>query len=196
MPWQPNSFWKPGLMTNETKAFMDTDGVESLIDIVAGKLWSLLNERGIEQPLMVGIRTGGVWLAERLHRELGLQDPLGTLDISFYRDDFTRIGMNPEVHPSDLPAPVDDRHIILIDDVLHTGRTIRAALNELFDYGRPASIILATLVDRSGRELPIQPDVVGLHPALEKNQHITLIGPDPLGLVIGTKTNRSSRSDK
>ena len=183
-------------MTNTTKAFMDAEGVESLIDSMAGKLWSLLNERAIEQPMMVGIRTGGVWLAERLHRELGLQDPLGTLDISFYRDDFTRIGMNPEVHPSDLPVPVDDRHIILIDDVLHTGRTIRAALNELFDYGRPASIILATLVDRPGRELPIQPDVVGLHPVLEQHQHITLIGPDPLGLITGTKTNRSSRSDK
>ena len=183
-------------MSDTTKEFMNADGVESLIDVMAGKLWTLLNERGIEQPLMVGIRTGGVWLAERLHKELGLGDPLGTLDISFYRDDFTRIGMNPEVHPSDLPVPVDDRHIILIDDVLHTGRTIRAALNELFDYGRPASIILATLVDRSGRELPIQPDVVGLHPVLEQNQHITLIGPEPLGLLIGTKTNRSSRSDK
>lgn len=183
-------------MIDKTKAFMDADGVDSLIDVMAGKLWSLLNERGIEQPLIVGIRTGGVWLAERLHQELGLQEPLGTLDISFYRDDFTRIGMNPEVHPSDLPVPLDDRHIILIDDVLHTGRTIRAALNELFDYGRPASIILATLVDRSGRELPIQPDVVGLHPLLEQNQHITLFGPDPLGLVIGSKTNRSSRSDK
>jgi len=102
--------------------------------------------------------------------------------------------MNPEVHPSDLPVPVDDRHIVLIDDVLHTGRTIRAALNEIFDYGRPASIILATLVERPGRELPIQPDLVGLHPVLELDQHITLIGPDPLGLVVGTKTNRSSRS--
>ncbi|MCU7920221.1 MAG: bifunctional pyr operon transcriptional regulator/uracil phosphoribosyltransferase PyrR [Candidatus Thiodiazotropha sp. (ex Dulcina madagascariensis)] len=174
---------------------MDADGVESLVDVMAGKVWTLLNERQINDPLMIGIRTGGVWLAERLHGELGLKEPLGTLDISFYRDDFTRIGMNPEVHPSDLPIPVDDRHIVLIDDVLHTGRTIRAALNEIFDYGRPASIILAALVDRSGRELPIQPDVVGLHPELEQDQHITLIGPDPLGLVIGSKTNRSSRGD-
>ncbi|MCU7923299.1 MAG: bifunctional pyr operon transcriptional regulator/uracil phosphoribosyltransferase PyrR [Candidatus Thiodiazotropha sp. (ex Dulcina madagascariensis)] len=174
---------------------MDADGVESLVDVMAGKVWTLLNEGQINDPLMIGIRTGGVWLAERLHGELGLKEPLGTLDISFYRDDFTRIGMNPEVHPSDLPIPVDDRHIVLIDDVLHTGRTIRAALNEIFDYGRPASIILATLVDRSGRELPIQPDVVGLHPELEQDQHITLIGPDPLGLVIGSKTNRSSRGD-
>ena len=181
-------------MNTNTKDFMNAEAVESLIDVMAGKIWTLLNERGISDPLMVGIRTGGVWLAELLHQELGLKEPLGTLDISFYRDDFTRIGMNPEVHPSDLPIPVDDRHIVLVDDVLHTGRTIRAALNEIFDYGRPGSIILATLVDRPGRELPIQPDVVGLHPVLEPDQHITLIGPDPLGLVIGTRTNRSSRN--
>ena len=181
-------------MSTETKDFMNAEAVESLIDVMAGKIWTLLNERGISDPLMVGIRTGGVWLAERLHQELGLKEPLGTLDISFYRDDYTRIGMNPEVHPSDLPIPVDDRHIILVDDVLHTGRTIRAAFNEIFDYGRPGSIILATLVDRPGRELPIQPDVVGLHPVLEADQHITLIGPDPLGLVLGTSTNRISRN--
>jgi pyrimidine operon attenuation protein/uracil phosphoribosyltransferase len=180
-------------MNNETKRFMEAEEVESLIDTMSGKIRTLLRERGIADPLMIGIRTGGVWLAERLHNDLGLTEPLGTLDISFYRDDFTRIGMNPEVHPSDLPVPVDDRHIVLVDDVLHTGRTIRAALNEIFDYGRPASLILAALVDRPGRELPIQPDVVGLHPDLDADQHITLIGPDPLGLVFGEKKNRSSR---
>jgi pyrimidine operon attenuation protein/uracil phosphoribosyltransferase len=177
----------------QTKEFMDNDGVESLIDVMAGKLWTLLNQRAITSPIIVGIRTGGVWLAESLHGELGLEEPIGTLDISFYRDDFTRIGMNPEVHPSNLPIPVDDRHIILIDDVLHTGRTIRAALNEIFDYGRPASVILATLVDRNGRELPIQPDIVGIKPNLSLEQHITLTGPKPLGLVIGTESNRTSR---
>jgi pyrimidine operon attenuation protein/uracil phosphoribosyltransferase len=181
---------------NNRKKLMDAHEVKPLVDVMVTKLHSLLNARGITDPLMVGIRTGGVWLADVLHNQLGLDGPLGTLDISFYRDDYTRIGMNPEVHPSNLPTPVDDRHIILVDDVLHTGRTIRAALNELFDYGRPASIILATLVDRSGRELPIQPDVVGLHPELEQDQHITLIGPEPLELLIGTKTNRSSRSDE
>jgi pyrimidine operon attenuation protein/uracil phosphoribosyltransferase len=175
---------------------MDAEGIGSLIGVMRDKIAALLSERGITDPLMVGIRTGGVWLAQRLHRELDLKDPLGTLDISFYRDDFTRIGMNPEVHPSDLPVPVDDRHIVLVDDVLHTGRTIRAALNEIFDYGRPASLILATLVDRPGRELPIQPDIVGLHTKLHADQHITLIGPDPLGLVLGDKKNRSSRSSE
>ncbi|MES9990575.1 MAG: bifunctional pyr operon transcriptional regulator/uracil phosphoribosyltransferase PyrR [Candidatus Thiodiazotropha sp.] len=181
---------------NNRKEFKDTNEVASLVAEMAQQIKTQLASRGISDPLLIGIRTGGVWLAESLHSHLGVEEPLGTLDISFYRDDFTRIGMNPEVHPSTLPTPVDDRDIILIDDVVHTGRTIRAALNEIFDYGRPASIMLATLVVRSGRELPIQPDVVGLDPQLEQDQHITLIGPDPLKLVIGTKTNRSSRSDE
>lgn len=181
---------------NTTNKYLDTAQVESLIGTMADKIRSLLEERRIRNPLMIGIRTGGVWLAERLHAILQPEEPLGTLDISFYRDDFTRVGINPEVHPSDLPVPVDDRHIVLIDDVLHTGRTIRAALNEIFDYGRPASIILAALVDRPGRELPIQPDVVGQHPALDADQHITLMGPEQLSLVLGDKKNRSSRSSQ
>lgn len=182
-------------MNEQSNKLLDSKGVESLIAEMADNIQRQLQERGIPAPLMVGIRSGGVWLAQRLHRELGLEEPLGTLDISFYRDDFTRIGMNPEVHPSDLSVPMDDRHIVLVDDVLHTGRTIRAALNEIFDYGRPASIMLVALVDRGGRELPIQPDVVGLHPALQEDQHITLIGPDPLTLVLGDKTTRRVPGD-
>lgn len=135
-------------------------------------------------PLMVGIHTGGVWVAERLHRLLEFKEPLGTLDISFYRDDFTRIGMNPQVRTSHLPVNVEDRHLILVDDVLHTGRTIRAALNEIFDYGRPASVMLACLIERGGRELPIEPQVVGEHIKLGKNQHVKLLGPDKLELRI------------
>lgn len=135
-------------------------------------------------PLMVGIHTGGVWVAERLHQLLELKEPLGTLDISFYRDDFTRIGMNPQVRTSHLPVNVENRHLILVDDVLHTGRTIRAALNEIFDYGRPASVMLACLIERGGRELPIEPQVVGEHVKLGKNQHVKLLGPDKLELRI------------
>lgn len=135
-------------------------------------------------PLMVGIHTGGVWVAERLHQLLEFKEPLGTLDISFYRDDFTRIGMNPQVRTSHLPVNVEDRHLILVDDVLHTGRTIRAALNEIFDYGRPASVMLACLIERGGRELPIEPQVVGEHVKLGKNQHVKLLGPDKLELRI------------
>jgi len=126
------------------------------------------------KPIMVGIHTGGAWVAEQLHKRLNLPDPLGTLDISFYRDDFTRIGMNPQVKASELPVDVDDQHIILVDDVLHTGRTIRAAMNEIFDYGRPASVTLAVLIERSGHELPIRADVAGQFVELTANQHIKL----------------------
>ena len=87
-----------------------------------------------------------------------LLEPCGSLDISFYRDDFSRIGLNPKVKASQLPEDISDRHILLIDDVLQTGRTIRAAMNEIFDYGRPASIKLCVLLERNGRELPIQAD--------------------------------------
>ena len=104
---------------------------------------------------VIGIMTGGAWLAERLHRELGIAQPLGVLDISFYRDDFDQTGLSRNVKPSQVPFDVQGRHVLLVDDVLHTGRTVRAAMNELFDYGRPAKIELAVLVDRGGRELPI-----------------------------------------
>jgi len=172
---------------------MSAAAVATLIQELATQTQRRVDGRGIARPILVGIHTGGVWLAQRLHQLLGIREPLGILDISFYRDDFTRIGMNPEVRPSDLPVPVDDRDILLVDDVLHTGRTVRAALNEIFDYGRPASIQLVALIERSGRELPIQADVVGLRPELRAGEHITLTGPDPLQLVIGAKSNRSSR---
>lgn len=104
---------------------------------------------------LVGIYTGGVWLAQRLHAELGLTQPLGSIDVSYYRDDFGRTGLKPGTKASQLPFDVEGRHIIIVDDVLYTGRTVRAALNELFDYGRPAKVDLAVLVDRGGRELPV-----------------------------------------
>lgn len=110
---------------------------------------------------LVGIRTGGVWLAERLHQELAIPKPLGILNVSFYRDDFDKIGLHTQIKPSEIPFEVEGAHILLVDDVLNTGRTVRAAINELFDYGRPASIILATLIDRGGRELPIAAQYVG-----------------------------------
>jgi pyrimidine operon attenuation protein/uracil phosphoribosyltransferase len=163
---------------------MQNADVEQTLATMAGQLQQLIRDRQLDNPLMIGIHTGGVWVAKRLHQALGLNDPLGTLDISFYRDDFTRIGMHPEVKPSKLPSTVEDRHIILVDDVLHTGRTIRAALNEIFDYGRPASVTLAVLVERSGRELPIEASVVGQHVQLNDKQHIKLEGPEQLQLVV------------
>lgn len=162
----------------------DAIDLERAIADMAEGLTALLRERGVDAPLMAGVYTGGAWIAERLHAALGLEDPLSTLDISFYRDDFTRIGINPQVRPSKLPVSIDHRDIVLVDDVLHTGRTVRAALNEIFDYGRPASIMLAVLVERGGRELPIQPDVAGVRVELARNQHLKLHGPSPLRLSV------------
>jgi len=110
---------------------------------------------------LVGIFTGGAWVAERLHRALALATPLGLLAVTLHRDDFGRIGLHRESRRSQIPFPVDGREVILVDDVLHTGRTIRAALNELFDFGRPRAVRLAALVDRGGRELPLAPDFLG-----------------------------------
>ncbi len=124
--------------------------------------------------LIVGIHTGGVWVAERLHGLLQCALPIGTLDISFYRDDFSRIGLHPQVKPSSLPFDLEGRAILLVDDVLHSGRTVRAAMNELFDYGRPATIRLAVLIDRGGRELPIRPDFAGLTLEVPRHQNINL----------------------
>lgn len=106
---------------------------------------------------LVGIHTGGVWLAQYLHRELGIGEPLGTIDVAFYRDDFGARGLHAKPRRSDIPFDVSGRDIILVDDVLYTGRTTRAALNELFDYGRPARVDLAVLIDRGERQLPIAP---------------------------------------
>lgn len=153
---------------------------------MANYLNQQLKTKNRDEVLMVGIHTGGVWVAERLHTRLALSQPLGQLDIAFYRDDFSRIGLHPHVKPSTLPFEVDNQHIVLVDDVLHTGRTIRAALNEIFDYGRPASVTLAVLVERNGRELPIQADVIGCSLCLERGKHIKLCGPDPLFLEIRT----------
>ncbi len=159
--------------------------MQQLIAQIAEELrHKFANDIAIENTLMIGIHTGGVWVAERLHQILGIKQPLAQLDISFYRDDFSRIGINPQVKPSQLPISVDDAHIILVDDVLHTGRTIRAALNEIFDYGRPATVTLAVLGERSGRELPIQADVVGRHIQLSEHEHVKLTGPEPLQLEV------------
>ena len=159
---------------------MNQIDVDQTLNAMADQLRPLLDRN----PLVIGIHTGGAWVAQRLHDILELPEPIGTLDISFYRDDFTRIGLHPEVKASDLGSDVEDRHVILVDDVLHTGRTIRAAMNEIFDYGRPASITLAVLICRDGRELPIQPDIVGATVTLKPNQQIKLTGPEKLALEI------------
>ena len=156
---------------------------DELISLMAAQL----NSKLPEDPIMVGIHTGGVWVAKLLHNQLNLKTPLGSIDISFYRDDFSRIGLNPEVKTSEIPTNVEGRSIILVDDVLQTGRTIRAALDVIFSWGRPAVVQLAVLIERGGRELPIQPDIVGVRLDLEMSEHIKLLGPDKLEFSIEKK---------
>lgn len=128
----------------------------------------------IEHVALVGIYSGGVWLAERLAADLGLTDRLGRIDVSFYRDDYAEKGLHAEVKSTQIPFDVNGATIVLVDDVLYTGRTTRAAINELFDYGRPAKILLAALVDRGGRELPIAADFVAHRAVLDESQSLVL----------------------
>ena len=123
---------------------------------------------------LVGIYTGGAWVAERLHRELGLTTPLGVLAVTLHRDDFGVRGLHREVRRSQIPFAVDDREVVLVDDVLHSGRTIRAALNELFDFGRPRAVRLAILADRGGRQLPVSADFLGAKVEVAQDEELVL----------------------
>eukprot|EP01132_Coremiostelium_polycephalum_P017999 gene17999-21489_t len=140
-----------------------------LISQMAIRLKAHLEHRAISEPRFI---------------ELGSDSPLGTLDVSFYRDDFSQNGLHPQVRPSALPFEIEGQHLVLIDDVLMSGRTIRAAMNELFDYGRPASVTLVCLLDLDAGELPISPNVVGATLSLEAHQRVKLSGPTPLELEL------------
>jgi pyrimidine operon attenuation protein/uracil phosphoribosyltransferase len=155
---------------------------------MALQLSAYIERRNVTDPLIVGIRTAGVWLAAMLHKKLKLQSEFGELNINYYRDDFSKHGLHPQIEPSKLPFSIEDRHIILVDDVLYTGRTTRAAMNELFDYGRPASIVLAVLFEREGIELPVSAQVVGISRHLATNQYIALSGPENMELTIQTRS--------
>ncbi len=140
-------------------------------------------QHNIENPIVVGIHSGGVWVANEILDAVPTNEELATLDITFYRDDFTFAGLHPQVGQTNLPA-IEDRHVILVDDVLMSGRTIRAAMNEIFDFGRPASITLAILFDLNSRELPIRADIVGEQLTLAENQRVKLSGPTPLTVSV------------
>jgi pyrimidine operon attenuation protein/uracil phosphoribosyltransferase len=123
---------------------------------------------------MIGLHTGGAWVAERLHPLLGLKDALGLMDIAFYRDDYSKAGLKHDPKKTRIPFEVEGRDLLLVDDVLYTGRTVRAAMNELFDYGRPRSITLAVLADRGGRQLPIEARHVGARVTVPKGKRLRL----------------------
>jgi len=146
---------------------------------LCAKLVAELAPRIGPNSAMIGLYTGGVWLAERLHALLDIKAPLGTLDVAFYRDDYHQQGLARDPKRSRIPFDVAGRDLLLVDDVIYTGRTVRAAMNELFDYGRPQSIALVVLADRGGRQLPICPQVCGAQVEVPQGMRLRLKrGPD------------------
>jgi len=158
-------------------------------EVLLSKLAESIKPLITPKTALVGIHSGGAWLMERLLPKLGKDLANGILDVSFYRDDYNQRGLHSETRPSKIPFEVEDRHIILIDDVFYTGRTIRAAMNELFDYGRPASISLAVLVNRGGRELPITPQISAFDINLDAKQNLQLLRHDDGQFYLSLKEN-------
>jgi pyrimidine operon attenuation protein/uracil phosphoribosyltransferase len=151
-----------------------------------------LRARVTRDTAMIGLYTGGAWLAERLHAMLRLEMPLGLMDVAFYRDDYHAQGLHHDPKRTRIPFEVGARHLLLVDDVLYTGRTVRAAMNELFDYGRPASIALVVLADRGGRELPICPQHCGARLEVPAGMRLRLKRADGGALALALEPERAA----
>jgi len=169
---------------------LDTDDIERMITRMAYEIIEV--HRGTRDLVLVGIQTRGVYLANRLQRKISRQEkvevPTGIIDITMYRDDWTRISHHPVVQTTDIPFAIDEKKVVLVDDVLFTGRTIRAAMDALIDFGRPDRIELAVLIDRGYRELPIQADYTGKFIETRRSETINVLlsevdGEDRVELV-------------
>jgi pyrimidine operon attenuation protein/uracil phosphoribosyltransferase len=161
---------------------------EKLCEALAAELRPLVKP----STAMIGLYTGGAWLAERLHELLAMKSPLGLMDIAFYRDDYHAQGLHHDPKRTRIPFDVTGRDVLLVDDVLYTGRTVRAAMNELFDYGRPASISLVVLADRGGRELPICAQHVGARLEVPSGMRLRLKRQDAGKLVLALEPERAA----
>lgn len=164
-------------MGRKKKTIMTVQDIERALDRIV--LQILERNFQVEDMVIVGIHTGGVYLADRMHSIIEEREkrklPAGSLDITLYRDDWSRVSQNPIVKKTDISFEIEGKTLILVDDVIYTGRTIRAALDAIMDFGRPSSIQLAVLVDRGGRELPIQPDYTGMEIKVDTPQHIHVL---------------------
>lgn len=167
-------------MASRETILMDRSAVEEVLDQLARSIHE--REPDVPDLLVVGIRRRGVDLARRLAARIeelaGREVSTGSLDITLYRDDFAQVGPRPVIGTTELPARLDDRRVVIVDDVLHTGRTVRAAMDELADFGRPRRIELCALVDRGGRELPIQPDYVGRSVEVDPGWEVAVSVPE------------------
>jgi pyrimidine operon attenuation protein/uracil phosphoribosyltransferase len=160
----------------EKSVIIDADESKRIISRMAYEI--LERNRGAKDVIIIGIQTRGVLLAKAIRKKImeleGVKIPMGTLDITFYRDDLTRLNAHPIVKDTDIPFSIEDKRIVLVDDVLYSGRTIRAAIDELFDMGRPEKVELAVLVDRGQREVPISADYIGKSAPTAKNEYISV----------------------
>lgn len=156
------------------KVIMDSETIARAISRIAHEI--LERNKGAKELRIIGIRTRGIHIARRIADKIeeleGIRPPIGTLDITLYRDDFRRRSDMPKVQKTEIPFSVEDKNVILVDDVLYTGRTARAAIDAIMDYGRPASIQLVVLVDRGHRELPIQADYIGIKVMTMRNENV------------------------
>jgi len=161
-------------MADGNNIIMSAQDIERSISRLAMEI--VEKNRQVENLALIGIHTGGVFLAQRIHRYIQETEkvnlPIGSLDITLYRDDWSLISLNPIVKKTDISFSVADKILVLIDDVIYTGRTIRAALDAVMDFGRPRLIQLAALVDRGGRELPVQPDFTGQKVQVGDDEHV------------------------
>ncbi len=164
------------MVTKKIRRLLDSKEIDRSLSRMAHEV--LEKNKGTKGLCLVGIRTGGVPLASRLQKKIkeieGIAPDVGILDITLYRDDWSTLSQHPIVRSTDIPFSIDGRMIVLVDDVIYTGRTIRAALDALTDYGRPGKIELAVLVDRGRRELPIQPDFTGISLSTSKDEHVNV----------------------
>ncbi|MDD3619517.1 MAG: bifunctional pyr operon transcriptional regulator/uracil phosphoribosyltransferase PyrR [Desulfobulbaceae bacterium] len=160
-----------------TKVIMTAADIDRSLDRLSLEI--LERNHGVDNLAIIGIHTGGVYLAERIRWKINVREQgevlIGSLDITLYRDDWSLISQNPIVRKTDIGFSLEQQRVILVDDVVFTGRTIRAAMDALMDYGRPASVQLAVLVDRGGRELPIQPDYVGMAVMAGANERVDVL---------------------
>jgi pyrimidine operon attenuation protein / uracil phosphoribosyltransferase len=167
---------------------MNLPNPEDLLDKITAEIKSRLHPN----TALVGIHSGGVWLMQRILTTIKQDIPHGMLDAAMYRDDYAQRGLKTDPRPSDIPFDVSDKHIILIDDIFYTGRTTRAAMNELFDYGRPASITLAVLINRGGAELPITPNIIGAEILLRPMQSLQLSQDTKGKLLLNLENNKNA----